>query len=64
MRIMCEFKVFKKNDLVFKDAVYAKADGNNVTVRDVLGVAEVFKDCMIVEVDVGSERLLLTPIKK
>jgi len=61
---MCEFKVFKKDELVFKDAVYAKADGKNVTVRDVLGVSKVFEDCTIAEVDVGSERLRLSPIQK
>jgi predicted RNA-binding protein len=61
---MCEFKVFKKGEIVFKDAVYAKADGKNVTVKDVLGVSKVFEDCTIAEVDVGSERLLLQPIKK
>jgi predicted RNA-binding protein len=61
---MCEFKVFKKDKIVFKDAVYVKTDGKNVTVKDVLGVSEVFEDCMIAEVDVGSERLLLSPIKK
>jgi len=61
---MCEFKVFKKEKIVFKDAVYAKADGKNVTVRDVLGVSKVFEDCTIAEIDVGSERLLLTPVKK
>jgi len=61
---MCEFKVFKKDEMVFKDAVYAKAAGKNVTVRDVLGVSKVLEDCTIAEVDVGSERLLLSPIKK
>jgi len=61
---MCEFKVLKKDEVVFKDAVYAKADGKKVTVRDVLGVSKVFEDCVIAEVDVGSERLLLSPIKK
>jgi predicted RNA-binding protein len=61
---MCEFKVFKGEKLVFKDAVYAKAEGENVTVKDVLGIAETFKKCMITEVDVGSERLVLTPIRK
>jgi predicted RNA-binding protein len=61
---MCEFKVFRKDKIVFKDAVYAKTDGKNVTVRDVLGISKVFEDCTISEVDVGSERLLLTPIKK
>ena len=61
---MCEFKVLKKDEVVFKDAVYAKADGNKVTVRDVLGVSKVFEDCTIAEVDVNSERLLLAAIKK
>jgi len=61
---MCEFKVFKKGEVVFKDAVYAKADGKNVTVRDVLGASKVFEDCTIAEVDVNSERLILTPVKK
>jgi len=61
---MCEFKVLKKDEIVFKDAIYAKADGKKVTVKDVLGVSKVFEDCTIAEVDVGSERLLLTPIKK
>jgi predicted RNA-binding protein len=61
---MCEFKVLKKDKIVFKDAVYAKADGNKVTVRDVLGVSKVFEDCTIAEVDVNTERLILSPIKK
>jgi len=61
---MCEFKVFKKGEVVFKDAVYAKAEGKNVTVRDVLGVSKVFEDCTIAEVDVNSERLILTPTRK
>jgi len=61
---MCEFKVLKKNKLVFKDAVYAKAEGEKVTVKDVLGVAKTFEKCMITEVDVGTERLVLTPVSK
>lgn len=60
----CEFKVLKKNKLVFKDAVYAKTDGENVTVKDVLGIAETFEKCIISEVDVGTERLVLTPVSK
>ena len=61
---MCEFKVLKKGEIVFKDAVYAKVDDRNVIVKDVLGVAKVFEDCKITEVDVGTERLVLTPLKK
>jgi predicted RNA-binding protein len=61
---MCEFKILKGEKLVFKDAIYAKAEGENVTVKDVLGIAETFEKCVITEVDVGSERLVLAPIKK
>ncbi len=58
---MCEFKVLKKGEVVFEDAVYAKVDGSSVTVRDVLGVSKTFENTKIAEVDVNSERLLLVP---
>ena len=58
---MCEFSVLLQNKMVFKDAVYAKADGNKVIVKDVLGSSKVFENCKIVEVDVNSERLVLSP---
>ena len=58
---MCEFSVFFKGEAVFKDAIYAKAEGNKVILRDVLGVSKVLEDCKIVEIDITSERLLLSP---
>jgi len=61
---MCEFKVLKKGEVVFKDAVYAKADGSKVTVRDVLGVSKTFEKSRIAEVDVRSECLLIVPTEK
>ena len=61
---MCDFNVFLERKIVFKDAVYVKADGNNVILRDVLGVSKTFEDCRILEVDVGSERLILSSTKK
>jgi len=57
---MCEFAVVLDGKNVYKDAVYAKADGKNVFVKDVLGASKVFENCKIVEVDVGSERLVLS----
>jgi len=57
---LCEFSVLLQNKMVFKDAVYAKAGRNHVTVKDVLGASKVFKNCKIVEVDVNSERLVLS----
>ncbi len=61
---MCEFTVFKKGEVVFKDAVYARLDGSKVTVRDVLGVSKTFENCTIEEVNVKSEQLVLASAKK
>ena len=58
---MCEFSVFIKGEAVFKDVIYAKADGNRVILRDVLGASKVLEDYKIVEIDVTSERLVLSP---
>jgi predicted RNA-binding protein len=60
---MCEFEVLLKANVVFKDAIYAKAEGTKVTVKDVLGTSKVFENCKIIEIDVGSERLTLSSIK-
>jgi predicted RNA-binding protein len=57
---MCEFNVVLNGKTQFKDVVYAKSDGNNVTVKNVLGETREFKNCTITEVDVNSTRLLLT----
>jgi predicted RNA-binding protein len=60
---LCEFKVLNEGEVVFEGAVYAKVDGSNVTVRDVLGVSKTFEKTRITEVNVNSERLLLAAIE-
>ncbi|HMK94189.1 MAG TPA: CooT family nickel-binding protein [Candidatus Limnocylindrales bacterium] len=60
---MCEFNVILNGKTQFKDVIYAKAEGDNVTVRNVLGEAKDFKGCKIVEVDVNSTRLILAALK-
>jgi predicted RNA-binding protein len=60
---MCEFKVILNGETMFKDVVYAKTEGNVVTVKNVLGEAKEFKNCKITEVDVNSTRLVLTAVK-
>lgn len=59
---MCEFSVIINGKTQFKDVVYAKVEGNNVTVKNILGVAKEFKNCKIIEVDVNATRLVLTPV--
>lgn len=56
--------MLKEGEVVFKNAVYAKVNGSDVTVRDILGVSKTFENTRIAEVDVNSERLLLVPIEK
>jgi len=60
---MCEFNVVLNGKSVFRDAVYAIVDKNNVTVRDVLGQSKEIRNCKIVEVDVNATRLVLASIK-
>jgi predicted RNA-binding protein len=57
--MMCEFTVFLESEIVFREATYAKADANRVTVRDILGKSKTMENSRIVEVDVASERLVL-----
>ena len=60
---MCEFNVILNEKTLFKDVVYAKTEGNNVTVRNILGEAKEFDNCEITEVDVNATRLVLTALK-
>jgi len=61
---MCEFTVLLQDKIVFRDAVYAKVDGNKVTVKNILDVSKIFENCTVEEVDVQSERLILQTAKK
>ena len=60
---MCEFSVLLGEREVFKDVIYAKAEGNRVTLKDVLGASEVLENCKITEINVTSERLVLSAVE-
>ena len=45
---------------MFKDVVYAKNEGDNVIVKNVLGETKEFKNCKIIEVNVNTTKLFLT----
>jgi len=60
---MCEFNVILNGKTLFKDVVYAKTEGNNVTVKNILGEAKEFKNCKIIEVDVNATLLVLAAAK-
>ena len=59
---MCEFKVFLDGKRIAEDVIYAKVEGNNIILRDVLGEPVVVEDVGIVEVDVSSTKLVLERI--
>ena len=59
MNTMCEFTVFLENEIVFRDATYARADTNRVLVRDILGKSKTVENCRVAEIDVASQRLVL-----
>ncbi len=60
---MCEFNVILNGKVQFKDVIYVKVEGDNVTVKNILGEGKEFKNCKIVEVDVNSTRLVLGNLK-
>ena len=60
---MCEFNIILNGKVQFKDVIYVKVEGDNVTVKNILGEAKEFKNCKIVEVDVNSTRLVLAALK-
>ena len=59
---MCEFNAILDGKIQFKDVIYAKVEGANVIVKNILGEAKEFKNCKIIEVDVNSARLVLSAI--
>ena len=61
---MCEFKVTINGNTVFKDAVYAKADGSRVIVKDILGYSKEFQKYKIAELNVNTEHLAIFSIKR
>jgi predicted RNA-binding protein len=60
---MCEFSVLLGEREVFKDVIYAKAEENRVTLKDVLGASKVLENCKITEINVTSERLVLSAVE-
>ena len=60
---MCELNVFVNGEIVFKDAVYAKADGSKVIIKNMLGDSKEFENCKIVEVNINSVSLILSHIE-
>jgi len=61
---MCEFNVIVNGKIQLKDVIYAKVDGDNVTVKNILGEAKEFKGYKILEVDVTTARLVLSAVKQ
>ena len=61
---MCELKVIINNELVFENAILAKTIDDNVIIRDIMGKTKEFKNHTITEVNIGNEKLTLSPTDK
>ncbi len=61
---MCEFNIILNGIVQFKDVIYIKVEGDNVTVKNIMGEAKEFKGYKIVEVDVPNTRLVLSALKQ
>jgi predicted RNA-binding protein len=61
---MCEFNIIIDGKIQFKDVIYSKVDGENITVKNIMGEAKEFKGYKIVEVDVPNTRLVLSALKQ
>ena len=59
---MCEFNIILNGKVQFKDVIYIKVEGDNVTVKNIMGEAKEFKGYKIVEVDVPNTRLVLSAL--
>jgi len=59
---MCEFNVIIDGKIQFRDVIYSKVNGENITVKNILGQMQEYKGYKIVEVDVPNTRLVLVPV--
>ena len=62
-REMCEFNIILNDKIQFKDVIYAKIEGDDIIVKNILGEVKEFQGCKIVEVDVNLARLVLVSLK-
>ena len=60
---MCELKVVVNEKRVFENTIYAKTNGNNVVVKDILGKTMEFENYSIKEVNLTKEQLTLSSTK-
>jgi predicted RNA-binding protein len=60
---MCEFNIILEGKVYFRDVIFAKVEGDNVTVKNILGETKEFKECKIVGVDVPNTRMVLASTK-
>jgi predicted RNA-binding protein len=60
---MCEFNIVLDGQKVFSDVIYAKVEGNTVTVKNIIGGAKQYKNVKVTEIDITTTRLVLETIK-
>jgi predicted RNA-binding protein len=62
-KAMCEFNIILDGQKVFSDVIYAKVEGNTVTVKNIIGDSNEYKNVKVTEIDVTIARLVLETVK-
>ena len=56
---MCEFNVYLDGEKIMAEVIYAKIEGDNVLISDIIGEDKIIENATIIEVDVPSTSLIL-----
>ena len=56
---MCEFNVYLDGEKIMTEVIYAKVEGDNVLISDIIGEDKIIENATIIEVDVPSTSLIL-----
>jgi predicted RNA-binding protein len=60
--MMCEFKVFLDGEKIAEDIIYVKIEGDQITLRDIIGRNTILKSTQLNELNVMTTRLLMSKI--
>lgn len=56
---MCEFRVILDGKQLMEEVIYAKIDGNNIILRDIIGDEKTVENTTILEVNVLNTQMTL-----
>ena len=60
---MCEFRVILEGKQIMEEVIYARIEGDNIILRDIIGDEKTIENATILEVNVLDTRMTLKHIK-